>query len=54
MWNLMPILRLLHHSWKDIGFKYDGLTPAERLCISREEHAVMIDLMRAHGLLPSA
>lgn len=51
MWNLMPILRLLHRSWKDIGFKYDGLTPDEQACISREEHQTMLGLMEAHGLV---
>lgn len=47
----MSILRLLHHSWSDIGFRYDGLTEAERACIDREEHAALVSLMEKHGLV---
>ena len=35
------ILNLLHYSWKDIGFKYNGLTDEEKDCISHEVFAYL-------------
>lgn len=40
--SLDSIRRLLRHSWKDIGFEYDGLTASEKECITREEHALLL------------
>lgn len=39
------MLRLLAHSWEDIGYEYDGLTSAERSCITREEFDTLVRLM---------
>lgn len=33
---------LLRHSWKDIDFKYEGLTPTERSLLTREEFTSLL------------
>lgn len=48
--HLDAILRLLIHSWTDVGFEYDGLTEEERACITREEFESTCRLMKGRGL----
>lgn len=48
---LYPMLRLLAHSWEDIGFEYDGLTPDERLQLTREEFDSIVRLMAREGIV---
>ena len=43
---LTPMLRLLHHSRRDINFEYDKLTPNERARLSQEEHAAILTLIK--------
>lgn len=40
--SLVAVQRLLWHSWHEIGFEYDGLTSAERKCMSRDEHTALL------------
>jgi hypothetical protein len=40
------VLRLLESSWRDIGCRYDGLTVQERACLTREEHARLVLLIK--------
>jgi hypothetical protein len=40
---------LLCVSWREILFKYDGLTPIEQRAVSREEHAELIQWLVALG-----
>lgn len=41
-----PIRRLLHSSWKDIYFEYDGLTAQEKEAISRKEFEDLVPWVR--------
>lgn len=45
----LPMLRLLNRSWQSICFKYYGLTPNERECLSQDEFDSIISLMGRHG-----
>lgn len=40
------VRRLLHSSWRDIDFEYEGLTHQEKACISKEEHAALVDWVK--------
>ena len=46
----LATLRLLHQSWTDICFKYQGLTEIERSLISAEEFNSVLEMMRDYGL----
>lgn len=46
----LPALRLLSHSWKDISYRYEGLTDSERALISRTDFDGLVALIRACGL----
>ena len=43
--NTLPIsvINLLRHSWRDIDYTYNLLTPAERECISEGEFKLIVD-----------
>lgn len=40
---------LLHASWWEIGYDYDGLTSSEQACLTREEHAALVAWLKAHA-----
>jgi hypothetical protein len=42
----LAIVRLLNHSWKEIFFKYEYLTPQEKECINEGEHADLLAFVR--------
>ena len=44
-----PIGRLLHHSWKDIDFKYEGLTDEEKELISEEDFVALLPWVLQQG-----
>lgn len=43
------LLNLLHYSWEDIGFKYEGLTDQEKACIPREVFNELKEEVQRHG-----
>lgn len=45
----LATLRLLHRSWTDICFKYQGLTEIERSLISEDEFSAVVMMMRDYG-----
>lgn len=49
--HLQAMLRLLAYSWADAEFEYEGLTDAERLCISKDEFEDTVRLMVAHDVI---
>jgi hypothetical protein len=40
------VLRLLGGSWRAINYRYDGMTPQERECLTRDEHARLVMLLK--------
>ena len=46
--NTLPIsvINLLRHSWRDIDYTYNLLTPAERECISEGEFSRIVERIR--------
>lgn len=48
--HLDALLRLLAHSWTDIGFEYSGLTEDERALITEEEFSSTLRLMNSRGI----
>ncbi len=45
---LQVMLRMLAYSWRDIGYRYSGLTSNERELITPEQHARIVLLLQ-HG-----
>jgi hypothetical protein len=44
------MVRLLAHSWADIQYQYESLTPDERLCVTKAEFAQIVGLIDAMEL----
>lgn len=44
--TIIAMLKMLHHSWKEIGFDYFGLTELERLTITEEQFNSIVKEMK--------